>query len=515
MTRRSSLPLDLLSLDRVATAPMHRQLYDSLRTQILEGRLRAGTRLPATRLLARDLGVGRNTVIAAYDALLAEGYLESRSGSGTYVARLPQPNLGARRIVEQLALPPLSRRGQVMTGQPRHPTIPGRVAFHPGYPDTGLFPFSTWARLLARHARRPREDLFGYHFTAGHPALREAIAEYLAISRGVECSPEQVVVLTGAQAALDVCARLLIDEGETAWIEEPGYMGAYSALLSAGALVRPLPVDRHGWQLGTEVQPPPRLIYVTPSCQWPLGTVMRMEERLRLLALAERHDAWIIEDDYDSEYRFRGRPTPAMQGLDPSGRVIYIGTFAKTLFPALRLGFLVVPLDHVDGFKRAVNATGHFAPLLLQAALADFMRDGYFSSHLKRMRRLYGERQRRFLALCRQHLARWLTADEPEAGMQVVARLAPGPQDTDVAQAALARGLDLLPLSIHYRHGPAEQGLVLGYAGVGERETLAGIRTLRLVLEALETGKRSPEDASERPFSRDRFSPTLSASQQT
>ena len=491
MLRRSSLPLDMLALEPGGDIPMHRQLYAGLRAQILEGRLRAGSRLPASRTLAQELGVGRNTVIAAYDALLAEGYLEARSGSGTWVADLPQEAVAARGKAPPRGHPALSARGQLMASQGRHRTNPGQIAFHPGYPETATFPFSTWARLLARHARRPGEDLFGYHYVAGHPRLREAIADYLGISRGVECSPDQVIVLGGAQAALDLVARMLTDPGDTVWVEDPGYSGARSALACAGAAIESLNVRGGGWDLDAEGNRPPRLIFVTPSCQWPLGVGMRMEDRLRLLSLAERHDAWIVEDDYDAEYRFRGRPIPAMQGLDRSGRVIYLGTFAKTLFPSLRLGFVVAPPELVDGFKRAVNATGHFAPLLSQVTLADFMREGYFSTHLKRMRRLYAQRQRRFVGLCRLHLGRWMRVVENEAGMQVLGRLAPGLDDRAVAAAALRRGVDLLPLSSQYHHSPPEHGLLLGFAGVGERETMAGVRALQEAFVEVAHAQRS------------------------
>ncbi|MFO1068461.1 MAG: PLP-dependent aminotransferase family protein [Geminicoccaceae bacterium] len=484
-TRPSSLPLDMLPLDRDGAVPMHRQLYELLRSHILGGHLRAGAPLPATRTLARELGVGRNTVIAAYDSLVAEGYLEARSGSGTTVASLPEPGQARRPADRATSLPPLSARGRFATEAQHHATIPGRMAFHPGYPDIDSFPFATWARLLGRHARRPAEDLFGYHHVGGHPRLCAAIADYLGVSRGVECSPEQVVVVTGTQAALDLCARLLLDEGDTAWIEDPGYAGAWHALRNAGARLQPLPVGPAGWSLDEE-RAPPRLIFVTPSCQWPLGAVMRMEDRLRLLAFAERHDAWIVEDDYDSEYRLRGRPIPAMQGLARSGRVIYVGTFAKTMFPSLRIGFMVVPASLAAGFRRAVTSTGHFAPLLLQAALADFIDQGFFATHLRRMRRLYAERARRFVELCRARLEPWLSVAEPDAGMQVVARLHPPLDDRTVAAAALARGIDMLALSANYRFAAPEQGLLLGYAGVGGRETEVGLRTLRSVLEQLD-----------------------------
>ena len=486
MPRSSRLPLDMLALDRAAATPLHRQLYDSLRSHILDGRLPPRTRLPATREFATDLGVSRNTVIAAYDALLAEGYLDSVAGSGTRVATLPQSPArkgGDRRPRE---LPKLSARGTLMTAQPRDRTIPNQIAFHPGYPEIEGFPFSTWARLVALNMRNVREDLFGYHLVSGHPRLRLAIAEYLAVSRGVQCDPEQVIVVTGAQAALDLIGRVFMDPGDHFWIEEPGYLGAHSAFLSAGGRPVPLAVGPDGWQLDAANRPAPRLIFVTPSCQWPLGLVMPMDVRLGLLQIAEKHDAWIIEDDYDSEYRFRGHPIPAMQGLDDSGRVIYVGTLSKTMFPSLRVAYVVVPAKLVDGFKTAVNITGQYPPLLLQVALADFISQGFFATHLRRMRRLYARRQRDFVAACRARLDRWLTVNEIDTGMQVVGRFRQPLDDGEVLAAALKHGVDFSRLSTQYRHSPPEHGLLLGYAGVGQEQARVGIDRLRRTFEDLE-----------------------------
>ena len=479
--------MDMLRLDRPSEVPLHRQLYDSLRVQILDGRLQADTRLPATRTLADDLGVSRNTVIAAYDALLAEGYLESRIGSGAWVATLPQDAMRARARDGPLDLPALSARGQLMTTQPLDRTIPGKIAFHPGYPEIATFPFATWARLLALHTRHAREDLYGYHLIGGHPRLKTAIANYLTASRGVICEPEQVIVVTGAQAALDLIGRLLMDEGDHFWIEEPGYLGAYSAFSSAGGRPVPLPVGRDGWTLDADGRARPRLIFVTPSCQWPLGQVMQMDERLRLLQIAERHDAWIIEDDYDSEYRLRGRPIPAMQGLDRAGRVIYIGTFAKTMFPSLRIGFVVVPAQLIEGFEQAISITAQYPPLLLQVALADFISEGFFTAHIRRMRRLYAQRQSAFIEACRNHLDPWLEVREIDTGMQLVGRFRRALNDGELLEAAHGRGVDFTRLSLQYRHSTPVQGAMLGYAGVGEDDTRAGVSRLRRAFQDLDS----------------------------
>lgn len=488
MPRRAPLlvSLDMLSLERNAERPLHRQIYDHLRHYILNGQLPSRTRLPATRTLAGDLGVSRNTIVAAYDALLAEGYLESIQGSGTQVADLPSRALIGSADRRASALPRLSARGNHMISQIMDRTIPERVAFHPGYPEIQSFPFSTWARLLAINSRRVNDDLYGYHHVGGHPKLRSAIATYLAISRGVKCGAEQVIVLTGAQAALDVIGRLFMDPGDAFWIEDPGYQGARIAFQGAGGTPVPLHVAPEGWQVDEAATPPPRLIYVTPSCQWPLGMVMPLETRLRLLHLAERHDAWIIEDDYDSEFRFRGHPVPSMQGLDRSGRVIYVGTMSKMMFPSLRLGYIVVPTPLVEGFKAALSATGQYPSLPLQAALADFIGEGFLAAHLRRMRSLYARRQRHFVKLCQARLGPWLDVHERDTGMQVSGRFRMAMDDADVNAAAMRRGIHFVRMSSQYYHSEPVHGAFLGYAGVGADETEIGIERLRNAFEEVQ-----------------------------
>jgi GntR family transcriptional regulator/MocR family aminotransferase len=353
-------------------------------------------------------------------------------------------------------------------------------------PESATFPFGVWAKLLARNARKRTEDILGYQQFAGHPRLREAIAGYLALARGVRCLPEQVIVVTGAQAGLDLASRVLLDADDDVWMEEPGYLGARSALVGCGARVWPLRVDREGWRLNDARLPRPRLIYVTPSCHWPYGTIMRIEQRLQLLAIAERSSAWILEDDYDGEYRLRGSPVPAMRGLDRSDRVIYVGTFGKTLFWSLRIGFLIVPRELVTAFDRAVSITGQFAPLLLQSALADFILEGHFASHLRRMRRLYARRQKFFVELCNDRLREWLTVSENDAGMQTIGRFVQSFDDREVAATALARGVHVQPVSINFHDDPPEHGLLLGFAALGERQAGSAVAALRATFEELE-----------------------------
>ena len=480
MRRRIQSPLDLLTLEPSAATPFHRQLYDKLSRLILDGKLKANTRLPSSRTLARDLNVSRNTVIAAYDALLAEGFTDSRFGSGTWISALPERPAKSKEARDAPSRPFLSKRGELITRQPKDLIVPGQIAFHAGFPDIKEFPFSAWARLLKRHARYPQEDIFGYHSLSGHPRLQSVISGYLATSRGVECTPDQVIIVTGAQASFDLCARVLLDEGDAFCFEDPGYSGAYGAMINAGGMPLPLQVARNGWAIPESFKKNPRLFFVTPSCQWPLGLSMRLETRLQILHLAETLNAWIIEDDYDGEYRYRGKPIPAMQGLDQSNRVLYVGTFGKTMFPSLRIGFVVVPECLSAAFNLAVSITGTHPPLLLQAALADFIEEGHFAQHLSRMRRIYAERQQHFVRECAAYLGEWLSVEQIDTGMQIVGRFRDSRSDVEFCRKAAENLVDVSPLSPHYRHSPPEQGILMGYTGVDTKERQKGLERLRL-----------------------------------
>ena len=476
---KRSFPLDALSVDRTIAVPLHRQLYGRLRKMIEERFLAAGNTLPSSRSLAEDLGVARNTVVSVYEQLATEGYIASRPGARPTVVDLPDGSAvsSSPRATRKRKL--MSSRGETMIGQPHHHGTPGHLAFHPGMPDAASFPFSTWSKLLAGRAKTARHDLFGSYSITGYPALQEAIASYLKVARGVRCYPEQIVVTTGAQAALDLLARLLLDPGDAVWVEEPGYYGAHAAFVAAAARLEPLYVDTDGWTLDPCPESAPRLIYVTPACQHPLGVTMRMEQRLRLLEVAERLDAWIIEDDFDGEYRFQGRPVPAMQGADRSDRVIYLGTFAKILFPALRLGFMVLPKPLLKGVTQALRTTGQFAPLLLQAALADFIDQGHMSMHLRRMRRIYSARRQVFHELAEKYLGDWMTLRPNDAGIQMIGIMREGLDDLAVAALAARRGINVAPLSIHFRHSTPLAGLAMGYAATEESMMPQGFRILQ------------------------------------
>ncbi|MFV0386404.1 PLP-dependent aminotransferase family protein [Paracoccus sp. (in: a-proteobacteria)] len=485
---KSLFPSEGIYLDRDSGQPLPRQLYGWFRLRIERGSLPAGSPLPSSRVLAADLGLARNTVIAAYDQLAIEGYLVVRRGSVPRVADLKLDE-DAARLREPAPVPRLSRRGEEMIAQPFHHGQPGQPGLHPGMPDAEHFPFSIWSKMLAARAKHARSNLFGSYHIRGHPDLLEMIRRYLAASRGVDCRAEQIVVTTGAQAAFDLLARLLLDPGDTVWMEEPGYYGAASAFVCAGASLLPLRVDAGGWDLRPATGPTPRAIYVTPSCQHPLGVTMSLDQRLRLLRLADEFGAWVIEDDYDSEYRFQGQPIPALQGISNSRRVIYVGTFAKVLFPAMRLGFMVLPEGLAAASPAALSVTGQFAPLITQAALADFIAEGHLVRHLRRMRRLYSARRTCFIQTFRAELGEWLDVAETDSGIQLVCHLKPGLDDRLIAAEARKLGINLSPLSIQYRHEPHRQGLVVGFAAVNEREILQGTRNLRGLLQRL-TGHR-------------------------
>jgi len=486
--------LGTVSLDRDGALPLHRQLFDALRQAILAGRLRPGTRLPSTRVMASDLRVARNTVMAAFEQLVAEGYLQARVGSGTTVTAIAPDmllNIAAAPNDNSAVGPTelsLSARGRMLAGTVRSNPNPGRRAFQPGMPAFDEFPFGTWSRLLVRHNRKPSPDLLAYDQNGGHPALKNAISDYLGAARGVNCSPQQVIVVGGAQAGLDLVSRMLLDPGDTAWIEEPGYLGARSALLGAGARLHPVPVDDDGLDVaaGERAAPRARLAYVTPSYQYPTGFTMSLERRLRLLEWAQRANSWVVEDDYDSEYRYRGRPLSALQGLDTAERVIYVGTFSKTMFPGLRLAYLVVPRGLIQVFQRALRHTGQDAPLAIQAAAADFIEEGHYASHLRRMRALYADRLQRFCTLLNEHLGHVLELGPADAGMQLSAYLPQSVDDRDVARRAEQIGISLAALSSYYLRECPQPGLLLGYAALPEAEMRQGVEALQRLLPVTE-----------------------------
>ena len=440
---------------------LQRQLLQRLKTSILDGRLPAGSRLPASRALAEQLGISRNTVLLAYGQLTAEGYVQA-DRQGTRVASLP--TAPAPRIPLSTNSIPTAQRISRLTRSPG-PTEP-RMLLRPGTPALSHFPLAAWRRTLDRALRNMPVSTLGYGPPAGERSLREAIARHVGLSRGVRCQAEQILITEGAQEALTLCVRLLSNPSDIAWIEDPGYRGIKAAFQAGDLQVVPVRVDAEGlaaptalWQSHT-----PRLIYTSPSHQYPTGAVLSAARRLDLIEHARRVGAWIIEDDYDSEFRHQGNPIPAMQGLADHAPVLYIGTFSKTMFPALRIGFLVLPEALTDSLHTAVNELLRGGHRHEQLALADFIESGQFARHLGRMRRLYRERQ----AALRAALARYLTVPHDvlggQGGLHLTVRLPPSIHDQSIATAARQAGMAPTALST-FALSPTDEdnGLVMGY----------------------------------------------------
>jgi len=485
--RSSTLPLNLH--EPRAGIPLYRWLYDELRAAILSGHLRPGARLPATRDLAAQYGLSRPTIVTAFEQLQSEGYVEGKTGSGTYVSQtLPDELLQAPRA-QALATTrrrriPLSDYARRLRAIPGAESRPAR-AFRATQPALDAFPTDRWAQVAARRLRRVSANLLSGGDALGYRPLREAVAEYLNTSRGVNCSAEQVVINSGVQEALDRTAHLLLNPGEPVWMEEPGYPGAAATFRAVGARICPVSVDSEGLDLeaGQRHWPNPRLVYVTPAHQFPLGMTMSLRRRLSLLEWARRSRTVVFEDDYDSEYRYSGRPIPALQGLDRAGVVIFAGSFTDVLFPALRLGYLVLPPDMVDIFAAAESVSTHHPPLIEQAILCDFIAQGHFARHVRRMRQLYAERLSVLVESARQRLAGLLELSSVEAGLRTVGWLQGGISAERVARAAAARDVEAVPLNrCAYGRSP-RNGLLLGFAAVDGKELRRGVEELARALE--------------------------------
>ncbi len=493
MKRLSASFLPPVALNATGGAPMYQQLSEWFRRAIIDGQLRPGQRVPSTRALASELQVSRIPVLSAYEQLLAEGYLETFTGAGTCVARsIPEdaskpagskPQKATSQRPQKGATRSVSRRAIQMRA-PEQTWLSNMGAFRVGLPALDHFPSEAWSRLVNRHSRHMPLEAMAYGDPMGLLPFREAIAEYLSTVRAVQCDASQILVTTGSQHSLQICAHVLLDAGESVWVEEPGYPGARQALESAGAQLVAVPVDDEGIRVaeGMRLDRHARAAYITPSHQFPLGTTMSATRRMQLLGWAAQNDAWIIEDDYDSEYRFGGRPTTSLQGLDTDARVIYLGTFSKVMFPALRLGYMVVPKDLVAAFYAGRDAMDTFSSTLYQLAMTDFIREGHFARHIRRMRMLYTQRRTAVLEAVHHHLGDRLEVIGAEAGMQLAALLPPDINDVDVSLKAAQQGVSVRPLSQCYLKPPTRSGLILGYGGATEQEIHDGIRKLKACL---------------------------------
>ena len=508
VTRR----MPLIRLNPSGAAPMYEQLYLALREHVTAGELRPGERLASTRSLARELDVSRFTVVSAMERLLAEGYLTARHGAGTFVVdTLPEQTMRPRvRTSASSVRPPrgrepvLSARGRqlsaaIITG-PRTESDEPRP-FRPRRPALDIFPTKLWASLIRRQWRGSHHRLLDYGDPAGYRPLRDAIADHIAFSRGLRCTADQIIVTSGGQQAFDILFRLLLDPGDRAWIEEPGYLDVRAALIGAGARLVPVRVDGQGIVVadGERAGAQARLAVVSPSHQYPTGTTMSATRRTALLDWARRSGAWVVEDDYDSHFRYRGRPFLALHRTDQdatvhtgsSERVIYVGTFSKTMFPALRLGFCVVPEALIDAVANARAVAGRNSATVDQAALAEFITAGHYDRHLRRSRVAYRERYEAMRFYFKRELDGVVSLVPASAGTHVIGRLVAGGRGSQqrrslavrISTAAADAGLVVFPLSRYCVDEPGEDGLVLGYGGLTQRRIAAGAARLARVIE--------------------------------
>ncbi len=486
--------IDILAatpLERAGPEPLFRQLYAHIKQAILSGALGAGMQMPPTRELAHLLAVSRQTVLNAYDQLAAEGYLSGTTGKGTFIsAHLPLAGKGATPGQARALMRPLSARGAAYAGALQ------RIGFHQGalrafrvsMPGLDLFPFAIWNRLEGRRWRHPDHHL-GYSDPAGFGPLRELLCVYLRASRGVVCTPEQIVITSGSQQGLFLLTQLLLSPGDKVWVESPGYQGASAPLVAAGAQVCTLPVTAEGMDVayGVAHYPDARMVLATPSHQLPLGVTMSLQRRLELLRWASAQRAWIIEDDYDSEYRHTGPPLAALQSLDRGDCTVYVGTLSKVLFPGLRLGYIVAPPALVEPIVRAKVVMDRHTAIVPQMVLADFMADGHFGRHIKRTREAYGERRAALLAGIESRLADELICGPSDTGLDLCVHFRRPLDEAVVAAAALARGIEVGTLAYYANRAatPAcafAPGLLLGFSSIPPVDIAHGVGVLSQVL---------------------------------
>jgi GntR family transcriptional regulator/MocR family aminotransferase len=479
----------LISVDRRARKPLHQQIYDSFRHRIIRRELRAGELVPSSRRLARELRVSRLPVLNAYAQLLAEGYFESRVGAGTFIATsLPaqHQSLGAAAARIDRASRRISSRAAAMPRYER-PVWAGSLGpFQIGQPDLHSFPMDIWSKLIARYSRRVQVKGLQYGDPMGLPELRETIAVYLRTARGVRCEADQIMIMSGSQQALDLTTRVIVDPGAAVWVEEPGYWLVHHVLRAAGCRSVPVPVDAEGLNVaaGIRLNRKARAAFVAPSHQYPLGVTMSATRRLQLLEWAQRADAWIVEDDYDSEYRYNSNPIASLQGMDPHDRVIYIGSFSKIMFPALRLGYVVIPSALVESFAAMRQSMDLCPSHIPQAVMLEFIREGHFARHIRRMRPIYAERRKVFAAELARAFDESAEIIGDEAGLHVALWLPKLRDDQQLAVRAAKESLWLSPLSASYVGKSKRHGFVLGFGNTRANQIPTAVRQLRRLCAA-------------------------------
>jgi GntR family transcriptional regulator / MocR family aminotransferase len=484
--------LQSIVIDRASRQALSLQISAGVRELILGGALKPGQRLPATRTFAQECGVARTTVVETFERLVAEGLLVTRVGDGTYVSEVlaaerpakpaaPHATAIAQARMAQAMADASSRFGTRLVHEPR--------PFTTAIPAFDAFPISQWSSIVSKHWRLPRYTAFGYPDPRGYEPLRRAIATHIKVNRGIDCDWEQILITAGAQQAFQLIAATLIDAGDRVWFENPGAIGARNSFVMYGADLVPVPVDEHGLMVrrGLELAPRFKLAFTTPSHQQPLGSKLSLDRRFALLEAAEAAGAWVIEDDWDGEFCFAGRPLPTLKGIDATGRVIYVGTFSKSLFPALRLGFLLAPPALAQHLRLSLEAYSPGVPTALQASVADFITDGHFDTHIRRMRRLYAERYQCLADAAAARLSPWLEIVPTNTGMHTIARLKPGLDADEISAAAARCGITVAPLGRFCLAPVAGQEgvLVLGFSGFTPAQIDSGTQTLAAVLGAL------------------------------
>ena len=469
------LLLATLEIDRSSRLPIYRQIEDFLRQMILTGKVLPNQKLPSTRELAADLGVSRITIKSVYEQLISEGYIRARTGAGTFVSEdldAETPILPALDSSDKVIGSNRLSSAAVRIGQSQASIRYGSIMpFRPGVPALDKFPLKRWKRCFTHTMIERNQSHLSYGDPIGLKELRTSIASHLIDSRAMHVEPSQIIITSGAQQAFVLVCYVLLNSSDTVWYENPGHIAGREVMKIVGADVKPVPIDKEGLNLDYAIQkyPTPKVIFTTPSHQQPLGITMSISRRLGLIKYASANNLWIIEDDYDSEFRYRGRPLPALSALDKSGRVLYVGTFSKSMFSAIRLGYIVVPQWLVDPFAKARNIIGQNSSPITELALSRFMEEGSFSEHIRKMRRIYRDRKDTLLDALENYCADTLSPQKTDAGMHIIADLKAGLDDLIVHQKLLNSGIDSLPLSIYYEGKSNENALVLGFSAVPKK----------------------------------------------
>ena len=486
------LPLVGIHIEFNSVVPLYKQLYNFIREAILSRRLKGGQKLPGTRTFSSELNISRNTVVQAFEQLMIEGYINGKIGAGTYITNdIPDKFLTVKKTQSEIKnkTKPFSLKLDKRFGTPalihRNYSEDEIIPFQNGLPSLEDFPFQTWLRIINKNGTYIPSLQFGYKSSTGYQPLKEAIANYLQTYRAVNCVPEQIVIVNGSQQGLDLIGRTLLKENDNVLLEDPGYFGTRASVLSANVNILPTPVDDEGINIDYAAKnyPRPDFIYTTPSHQYPLGSTMSISRRLKLLEYADNNDAWIIEDDYDSEFRYTGSPLPSLQGMDKFNRVIYIGTFSKVLFPGLRLGYLVLPnIEMVNSFAVVKSITDRQSPIFEQIVLTKFIEGGHFTKHIRKMRMLYKERQAFLIAELKKETGGLLEVNPSNAGMHIVAWLPEKFNDKKISDLAKENKIIVSPVSEYVLKFNRRPGLVIGYTAFNKSKLKAGVQSLKKIL---------------------------------